>query len=267
MSAGTVSTERSSRRPSWRTVRDRHALSPARPEPAADGPPARLPAAPARGHLVPGVHPQAAVQPAETVYNGVDNYRAIIDAGVRPGAGPHARVIWSPWSSGRWSSGRSIALLLTAAQQVHADAGLVGLLFAWATPPLAATVGVEVDVQQPVRHHHLAASAFVGIDLRGDNSVLFSGRRCSSRHADRDLAGDPVRGAHPLRRADPGPQGAVRGRRDGRRRLLALLHPGHACRCSSRSSCCSSRCRSSGTSGCSARSGSSTGAGRTARAC
>jgi len=172
MSAGTVSTERSSRRPSWRTV---ETVTP------------YLLLVPSLLLMV-GLLGYPLLQlvlvsfqeftreqffTRETIYNGVDNYRAIIT----PEFGRvlvRTMVTLVAMVAGTMIVGTSIALLLQRLGKFMRTLVSVGMLFAWAMPPLAATVVWKWMFNSQYGFITWLVG-FVGIDLRGDNSVLFSG--------------------------------------------------------------------------------------------
>jgi N,N'-diacetylchitobiose transport system permease protein len=170
MSAGTVTPTRSSRRPSWRTIEK---ITP-------------------YALLVPSVilifillgfplgrllvisfqeFTRKQLFNPDTVYT-LDNYTGLIDAEfgwvlVR------TLVVLGAMVVGTMLLGTAVAVLMQRLSRAMRTLVLVGLLFAWATPPLAATVvwkwmfnsrsGIATWLLQ-----------FVGVDWSGDNSVLFS---------------------------------------------------------------------------------------------
>jgi N,N'-diacetylchitobiose transport system permease protein len=172
MSAGTVSVQRSSRRPSWRraeTVTPYLLLIPSL-------------------LLMVGLLGYPLLQlvlvsfqeftreqffTRETIYNGVDNYRAILTAEfgavlLRTMITLVAMVV------GTIVVGTGIALLLQRLGKFMRTLVSVGMLFAWAMPPLAATVVWKWMFNSQYGFITWLVG-FVGVDLRGDNSVLFSG--------------------------------------------------------------------------------------------
>jgi len=171
MSAGTVSKERSSRRPSWRQVE--------RMTPFALLAPSVILMALLLGYPLArllGISFQQFTRTEfftrETIYSGLDNYVELFTGDffrvlVRTLVVVVAMVV------GTVVIGTAVAVLMEKLGRPMRTLVLVGLLFAWATPPLSATVVWKwmFNSQSGIATWALDA---VGVNLRGDNSVLFS---------------------------------------------------------------------------------------------
>jgi N,N'-diacetylchitobiose transport system permease protein len=170
MSAGTVTPTRSSRRPSWRTVEKITPYALLVPSVALM---ALLLGYPLVRLMVISFQEFTRKQlfRTERTYT-FGNYSALVDADfgwvlVRTLTVVAAMVI------GTMILGTAVALLMQRLGKFMKTAVSVGLLFAWATPPLAATVVWKWMFNS---RSGIATWALnlVGIDWTGDNSVLFS---------------------------------------------------------------------------------------------
>ena len=173
MSVGTVTTERSSRRPAWRrteTVTPYLLL----------GPSLLL----IFGLLGYPLYKLIAVSfqqftrteffTRETIYNGVDNYTAIF---ADPDFGwvlLRTLVTLVVMVVGTMVVGTAVALLLQRLNKVARTVVSISLLFSWATPPLAAVVVWKWLLNSQYGFYTWLLE-LVGFNLRGDSSILFSG--------------------------------------------------------------------------------------------
>lgn len=170
MSAGTVTKERSSRRPSWRTVEK---ITPYALLVPSLGIIALLLGYPLVRLVVISFQEFTRKQlfNPDTVFT-LQNYVGLVDARfgwvlVRTLVVLFAMVI------GTMVIGTAVAELMKRLSKPVRTVVLVGLLFAWATPPLAATV-VWKWMFNSRSGIATWALQFVGVDWTGDNSVLFS---------------------------------------------------------------------------------------------
>ncbi len=170
MSAGTVTKERSSRRPSWRTVEK---ITPYALLVPSLGIIALLLGYPLVRLVVISFQEFTRKQlfNPDTVFT-LQNYVGLLDARfgwvlVRTLVVLFAMVI------GTMVIGTAVAELMKRLSKPVRTVVLVGLLFAWATPPLAATV-VWKWMFNSRSGIATWALQFVGVDWSGDNSVLFS---------------------------------------------------------------------------------------------
>ncbi len=170
MSAGTVTTRRSSRRPSWRTIEK---ITPFALLVPSLGLIFLLLGYPLGKLVVISFQEFTRRQlfNPDTVYT-FDNYAKLFDVEfgwvlIR------TLVVLLAMVVGTMLLGTAVAVLMQRISKPMRTLVLVGLLFAWATPPLAATVVWKWMFNS---RSGIATWALnlVGIDWTGDNSVLFS---------------------------------------------------------------------------------------------
>jgi N,N'-diacetylchitobiose transport system permease protein len=171
MSAGTVTKQRSSRRPSWRQVE--------RITPYALMTPSVILMALLLGYPLARLVGFSFQQftrteffTRETIYSGFDNYAALLD-GEFLKVLTRTLVVVAVMVAGTMLLGTAVALLMQKLGKPMKTLVSVGLLFAWATPPLSAVVVWKwmFNSQTGILTWLLE---LVGVGLRGDDSILFS---------------------------------------------------------------------------------------------
>ena len=109
----------------------------------------------------------------QTVWNGLANYRAILTDDQFIAVAARTLVVTGAMVTGTMVIGTLVALLMERIGRLMRTVVAIGLLFAWATPPVSATQVWKwmFNSQYGVATWFLG---LFGVDLRGSNSVLFS---------------------------------------------------------------------------------------------